>query len=217
MDKKNVLDALKKAREESKKRKFSQSFDLIVNLKNVDLKKPEQQLDFFVTLHFARGKKVRVCALVGPEMVADAKVACDKVIAQEEFDGYGKNKKLAKKLAKEFDFFIAQANLMAKVAGAFGRFLGPKGRMPNPKAGCVVAPKAPLKPLVEKLQKTVKITAKTTPIVQCLVGNESMPDEEMADNILTVYDSVMHNLPGEENNINSVFVKLTMGKPVRIK
>jgi large subunit ribosomal protein L1 len=217
MDKKEVLEVLKKAREASKKRNFSQSIELIINLKNVDLKKAEQQIDFFVTLHFFRGRKVKVCALVGPEMVADAKNVCDKIITQDEFANYAKNRKLAKKLAKEFDFFIAQANLMARVAGAFGKFLGPKGKMPNPKAGCVVAPKTPLKPLIEKLQKTVKLTAKTIPIVQCLTGNETMSDEEVADNVLTVYDSVVHHLPGEENNVKSVLIKLTMGKPVRLK
>ncbi len=217
MDKKSVLEALKKAREEGKKRNFSQSFELIINLKGLDLKKQEQQVDMFIVLPSATGKKARLCAFVGSELAADAKTAFDKVITDEEFESYSKNKKQTKRLAKEFDFFIAQANLMAKVASVFGRYLGPKGKMPNPKAGGVVAPKAPLKPVVERLQRTVKASAKTVPIVQCIIGKESLSDDELAANALAVYESVVHHLPSEERNLKSVMVKLTMGKPVRVK
>jgi len=106
---------------------------------------------------------------------------------------------------------------MAKVATTFGRVFGPKRKMPNPKAGCVVPPKASLKPLFEKLQKTVRIYAKERPILQVAVGNESMKDEEIADNIMTVYDQVIHHLPSEENNIRNLFIKLTMGAPIKVK
>lgn len=217
MDKNQFLEAIKKARTEGKKLKFSQTFDFIASLKGLDLKKAEHQLDLFITLPRSRGKKIKVCALVGPEMLVSAKADCDKAISLDDFDEYAKNKKAAKKLANEYDFFIAQANLMAKVAAAFGRYLGPKGKMPNPKAGCVVPPKAPLKPLIEKLQKTIRVSAKTTPVAQCIIGNEEMKDEELAENAAVVYDSIIHHLPNEESNVRSVFVKLTMGKPVRVK
>jgi len=121
-----------------------------------------------------------------------------------------------RKLAKGYDFFIAQANLMAKVATTFGRVLGPKGKMPNPKAGCVVPPNANLKPLVAKLQKTVRIAAKTTPMVQMAAGLEDQKEEEVSDNILTLYDQLIHHLPKERNNVRSIYLKLTMGKPQKI-
>ena len=88
--------------------------------------------------------------------------------------------------------------------------------MQNPKAGCVVPPNANLKPLCEKLQKTVRLQTKNDPIIQTMVGNEKMEDEEVIDNIMTVYDTLIHNLPSGNNNIKNVFIKLTMGKALEI-
>ncbi len=216
MEKKELLDALKKLKEETKKRKFKQSVDMVVNLKGLNLKKTEEQVDFFVTLNHSVGRKVKVAGLVGPELKDEAAKSLDFALIQEDFDKYQQNKKLAKKLAREYDFFVAQGNIMAKVAAAFGRAFGPLGKMPNPKAGLVVPPKTPLKPLYEKLQRTVHVKAKVAPIVQIAVGNEEMNEDEVVDNILVTYDNLIHHLPGEKNNIKSIYLKLTMGKPVKV-
>lgn len=200
----------------SGKRNFVQSVDLVVPLIGLDLKKPEHQVDFFIGLPHGSGKKMKVCALIGPELQPEAKSACDGMVLQEDFPNYGKNKKLTKKLVRQYDFFIGQANIMPQIASTFGRVLGPKGKMPNPKAGCIVPPKFALKPLVEKLQSIVHVTAKVVPIVQCKVGNESMSDDALAANVLVVYDQLVHVLPASEQNVKAAFVKLTMGAPVRI-
>ena len=198
------------------RRGFVQSVDLVAPLTGLDLKKPEHQVDFFLDLPGSLGKKMKVCALIGPELQPEAKSACDGMVLQEDFPNYGKNKKLTKKLVRQYDFFIGQANIMPQIAQTFGRVLGPKGKMPNPKAGCVVPPKASLKPLVDKLQSIVHVTAKTVPMVQCKVGNESMSDEALASNLVAVYDQLVHTLPGGEQNVKAAFVKLTMGTPVKI-
>ena len=216
MEKKAVLETLKKLRETQKKRNFSQSVDLIVNLKDLDLKKPEEQVDFFATLHHPTGKKKKICALVGPELMDDARASCDNAVMVDDFDKYTKDKKLVKKLAGEFDFFIAQANIMPKVAAAFGKVLGSRGKMPNPKAGCVVPPKTALKPLYEKLQSTTRISAKTSPIVQVFVGKESLKDEDLADNIIDIFMQLESKLPKGKNNISSAFVKFTMSNSERL-
>ena len=217
MDNKSVLESLNKAKENSKKRNFSQTYDLIITLKNLDLKKPTEQVDMYVTLHFDRGRKTKVCALIGPELEANAKLNCDSSVLSSDFVRYAKDKKLAKKLCEENDFFIAQANIMPQVATTFGRVLGPKGKMPNPKAGCVVPPNANLKPLVERLQKLIRLTAKTSLMIQIAVGKEGMADEQVVDNVLTIYTALIRALPGETNNIRKVFLKTTMGKPVEVK
>ncbi len=211
MNKEQVTQILKKVKKNSQKRNFTQSYDLIVNLRDIDLKKAEQSVNFFATLHYSKGKKSKVCALAGPELLSQAKNVFDFAIFVDDFDKY-QNKKEAKKLANGYDFFIAQATIMPKVATTFGRVFGPKGKMPNPKAGCVVPPNANLKPLYEKLQKTVKLQTKNDPIIQTMVGKEDMKDEEVVDNIMTVYDALIHNLPNGKNNIKNVLLKLTMGK-----
>lgn len=215
MDKEQLTEALKKAKDISNKKNFRQSVDLIINLKGIDLKKTEQQVNLFVPITNIGNKKVKVCALVGPELLSQAKDICDGAISVDDFVTYSDKKKI-KKLANEFDFFIAQATIMPKVAAAFGRVFGPKGKMPSPKAGCVVPPNANLKPLYDRLQKTLKIVTKNDPIIQCSVGKEDMKDEELIDNILTIYNAVIRALPNELHNIKSIFLKLTMGKPVKI-
>lgn len=216
MNKKEVLDALKKIKADSKQRKFKQSIDFIVNFKDLDLKKSEEQVEFFATLHHETGRKVKVCAFAAAELEEEAKKTCDTVIMQADFEAYKKDPGKAKKLAAEHDFFIAQANIMPQVAGAFGRVLGTRGKMPNPKAGLVVPPKATLAPLVKKLQTTMKISAKKMPIVQIRIGTQDQEDEIIADNVMTIYDQIIHHLPNEHHNIKNTYLKLTMGKPVKL-
>jgi len=215
MEKEELQSALQKAKDISEKRNFKQSFDVIINLKDLDLKKLEHQIDAFITLPHARGKKVKICALVGPELNEQAKQIFDSVILSDHFERY-KEKKEIKKLAKSFDYFVAQANIMPKVATVFGRVFGPRGKMPNPKSGCVVPPNANLRPLYEKLQKTIRVMTKNAPLIQCGIGMEDTNPNEIVENAVTVYNTIVHALPNEKHNIKDVYVKLTMGKPVKI-
>jgi len=210
-----VLEALKKLREVSPKRNFKQSVDLILSFKDLDLKKPDNQIDAFIVLHRDKGKKTKICAFTNKELEQKAKEVFDKVISESEFDVY-KDKKLAKKLSKGYDFFVASSNIMPKVAMVFGKFLGPRGKMPNPKAGCVITNETNLKALNDKLQKTIHLVVKQNPFFQCLVGKEDMSDEDIKENIMTIYNSLIHLLPNEKHNINKIYIKFTMGPVVEI-
>lgn len=214
MEKSEIKQILEKVRKESPKRKFLQSIDYILSLKDIDLKKIENQKEFFVILRFPP-KVMRVCTLIGPELLEQSKKTCDLAISSDNFDKYAKDKKETKKLAQEYDFFIAQANIMSKVAASFGRVLGPRGKMPNPKAGCVVPPNTNLNPLVERLKKTVKISIKKDPLFMCKVGTEKTPDDHIIDNIYTLYNAIIHNLPKEKHNIKTQYLKTTMGPAIQ--
>lgn len=170
----------------------------------------------FITLPFGRGKKTKVCALVDAQLAKQAKESCDKIILLEDFNKY-QDKKILKKLSREFDFFIGQADLMSKIATTFGKVLGIAGKMPNPKAGCIVPGNANLKLLYEKLQKTVRMQTKNEAIIKCIIGNESMKDEDVAENVLFAYNSLLHSLPQEKNNLKEALLKLTMGKPIALE
>ncbi|MFP4117494.1 MAG: 50S ribosomal protein L1 [Candidatus Woesearchaeota archaeon] len=215
MDKDTFEEAVKRLKADSKKRNFTQRIDLIVNLKNLNLKKPEDQVDFYAQLPHNTGRKRKVCALVGPELSEEAKV-CDEMVQAHEFEKFQQDKKSLKALTEKMDFFVAQANIMPKVAQVFGRVLGPRGKMPNPKAGCVVPPKGSLKPLYDRLQDMQRIFAKTQPLVQVPIGSEDMSEDEVAENAAYVYDQLLHHLTLEKNNIRSVYVKMTMSRPERI-
>ena len=216
MEDKQIIEAIKKVKQESAKRKFEQKIDAIFILKDLDLKKPDQQVDFFAALHYPIGKKMKVCAFTGLELQPESEKVCDKTITQDEFPKYAADKKLAKKLVREYDYFIAQANIMPQVAQTFGKVLGPKGKMPNPKAGCVVPPKGALKPLYDKLQITVKMQAKTQLVIYSMVGNEKQDEKEVADNIKTLHNQLIHHLPNGTDSLKAVYIKFTMGKPVKI-
>ncbi len=213
MDKASIIKALETAKNNSSGRNFSQTVDLIINLKNIDLKKPDHQIDSFHALPHGKGKKVKVCALVGPEL-AESAAAVDKAIFPDDWQKLKKNE--IKKLAQDYDFFIAQANLMPKIATVFGRVLGPRGKMPNPKAGCVVPPNANLGVLYERLQKMIRIANKKSPVLQCAVGVDGMAPEQIAENVLSVYTAALQLVPSEKNSIRNMLIKLTMGKPVPI-
>jgi large subunit ribosomal protein L1 len=216
IDKKQVLGDLKAMRESATERKFNQTVELIVNLKEINLKNPDEQVEFFMQSPNPH-KKNKICAIVGGELEAESRNVVDFTITQGELDDYKKNKAKAKKLANEYDFFIAQANIMGQIAGAVGRVFGPRGKMPNPKAGLVVPPKTSLGPLYERLQSTVKISAKKVAMIQVAVGSQSQTDEELADNIMYFYNQIEHHLPKERHNVKNVFMKFTMGSPVKLQ
>ena len=214
MKKEKVKEALKKIKESSKKRNFKQSIDLVINIKGINLKKPEEHIDTFAVLHYPKGRDTKICAFVGPELIENAKANCDLTLTVDDFSKYEGDKKKIRKLANSYDFFIAQANVMPKIAQTFGKVFGPKQKMPNPKAGCVVPPNANLAPLVDKLKKTVRLRAKTALNIQCIVGNEEQSDVEVIDNIMTVYRSLLHHLPHGDTNVRNVMIKLCMSEPV---
>lgn len=216
MDKTQIINAIVEARSKAQKRNFKQSVDFLIVCKEIDLKKNENQFDLFLMLPHGTGKKKSICALVAQELLETAKESCDEVIPSEEFQKYAQDKKLVRKLAKKHDFFIAQANIMPQVATAFGKVLGPKGKMPNPKAGCVIPPKTNIKPLYDKLQNTVKASLKTAPVIKCVVGLEDMDDNAIAENILFIFDNVVNRLPSGEANIKKMIIKLTMSPVVPI-
>ncbi len=214
MNKAQLLKSVSAAKEAAKERKFSQSYDLIINLKNINIK--SNPVNVAVVMPHTTGRSIKVCAFVAQELKAQADQFCDKTISADEFASWKGKSKEIKKLADEYDFFIAQATIMAKMAGVFGKTLGMKGKMPNPKAGQIVPPNANLEPLVKRLTKTVKLQSRKASNLQCIVGKDSMEDKNIAENIESVVKTVTKSLPAEDQNIKKVLLKLTMGKPVTL-
>ena len=205
----DLKEQLKKALNElrkDKKRNFNQTIDLIINLKKYDLKK--NPLNLFVSVpHKIKEKKI--CAFF------ETKNKDVDTITKEEFKKYSDKKEL-KKLVKKFDFFIAEASLMPKVATIFGRYLGPVGKMPSPQLGILMNPnEKTIKELKEKINSSIKIRTKEASI-KLAIGKENMKDEEVIDNILAVYDVIIKALSREKDNIKNIEIKFTMTKPQKI-
>lgn len=211
MEKQEVLNTLKELREKSPKKAFAQSVDILMNLKEMDLKKQDHKIDLYIQLPHNKGKKIRLCAFVDEQLAKQAKTLCETVILKADFDKWKRDLKSQKKLAETHDFFIAQAEVMVPVAAAFGKTLGARGKMPSPKAGCVVPGTVNLEPLVNKLQNTVRLQTKNELSIKATIGSEKMDDSQLADNALAVYNQVLPKLPQEKNNLRYVALKLTMG------
>jgi len=137
-------------------------------------------------------------------------------ITEIDFKKYSDKKKL-KNLVKKYDFFIAQAKLMPKVATVFGRVLGPAGKMPSPQMGIVLnADEKAINELKEKINTSLRIRAKE-PSIKVAVGKEDMKDEEIIENVLSIYNELLKALPRDKENIKNIELKFTMTKPIKMK
>ena len=214
MEIKQVGENIKQVRELSVKRNFDQTFDLVFNLQNLDLKKPEHKVDVGLVLKTnVKPKKHKICVIVD-HTVQGAEEIFDKVLFNDELAALKGNMEKIRKIIHGFDKFVVQANHMPLFAQVLGRYLGPMGKMPSPKLGMVITPKTPLAPLYEKLQKTVHLQTKKNLVLQVSVGSEKESDEAIAENIQAVYDQLLHALPAQKNNLKNTKLKLTMSKTV---
>ena len=207
-----VVRALGELRQNLVKRKFSQSIDLVVKLREVDLKKPENRINESISLPNPPDKPLKICVIASGDLGTRAKTAgADMLVGRSDMDNLGKDKKAARKLAQDYDFFIAEAPLMPLVGRALGSFLGPRGKMPTP-----VPPTAPIEQIVSGHRKMVRVRMREQPVLQCRVGTENMPDEKLVENIQAVFSRIEQKLERGVKNVSEILVKTTMSKPVKI-
>ena len=209
---KSILDAIKETKEKSKKRNFAQSVDLVINLQDIDPKKPEGRIQELIELPHPARKESKICVIATGEMALKGKKAgANLVIKRGDLEALMGDKKKQKELAKTYDFFIAEAPLMPLVGKSLGATLGPRGKMPTP-----VPPTANIANQIEKHQKMVLLRMRGQPVLQCHVGNENMADEEIAENIQAVVRRIEGKLKRGIKNIRSIHLKTTMGTPVKV-
>ena len=207
-----VVRALGELRQNLVKRKFSQSIDLVVKLREVDLKKPENRINESISLPNPPDKPLKICVIASGDLGTRAKTAgADMLVSRSDMENLGKDKKAARKLAQDYDFFIAEAPLMPLVGRALGSFLGPRGKMPTP-----VPPTAPIEQVVSGHRKMVRVRMREQPVLQCRVGTENMPDEKLVENIQAVFSRIEQKLDRGVKNVGEILVKTTMSKPVKI-
>jgi len=203
MEIKQALDELRKL----EKKKFDQSVDLIINLKGIDIKRDNVST---VVKMPNKIKEKKICAFL------NAPSNLVKTITKLDFSKY-KEKKDFRKLIKEYDVFIASATLMPAVATAFGKVLGPSGKMPSPQLGVIAQEnEAAIKDALDRVTKSVRVKMKEASI-KIIVGKESMKDQEIIDNIKVAYAGIVEALPTKRENVKSVMIKFTMTKPIKVE
>lgn len=206
---KAVTEALEKGK--AAERKFTQTVELAINLKNVDLTVPKNRIDEDIPLPNGRGKDPKIGVFASGEGAVQSRKIADTVITPEELEELAKDKPRAKRLANEHTFFISEAPLMTTIGKSLGTVLGPRGKMPRP-----VPPNFDATGMVTNLRTTVKVRSKASSTFHTPIGTEDMEPEKLAENGAEVLRRVQGKLEMGDQNIRSVFVKTTMGPAVRV-
>lgn len=213
LDQKTILEAVKEAKEKSKKRNFTQTVELILSLKDIDIKSSEGKIQEIIELPYFSEKQNKICVIASGELALKAKGAkADLVIERTELEALAGKKRDLRRIANEYDFFIAEAPLMPLVGKILGPVLGPRGKMPIP-----VPPTVDIASLIAKHRKTVMVRMRNQPIIQCRVGIENMKEEEITENIQTVLRTIEGKLKKGIKNIKFAYIKTSMGTPVKMK
>jgi large subunit ribosomal protein L1 len=213
LDKKTLLDAVKEAKEKSGKKKFTQTVDMILDIKEIDMKAPEGKIQEIVELPHAPAKLNKICVVASGELALKARRAnVDNVVEKDGLDALAGKKKELRKLAEAYDVFICEASLMQIVGRTLGPVLGPRGKMPIP-----VPLSVDIAAVIERNRKTIVVRMRNQPIIQCSIGTENQSDEELVDNIQAVLRVLDGKLKRGLKNVKLVFIKTSMGTPVKIK
>ncbi len=213
LDKNTLLNAVKEAKSKSGDKKFTQSVELILDIKEIDMKSPEGKIQQVIELPHVTGKPNKIIVIATGELAMNARNAkVDKVMERAELEDLAGKKKDLRKLANTYDVFLAEAPLMPLVGRTFGPVLGPRGKLPVP-----VPPTADITVLVKRHRKTVVVRMRNQPIIQCAVGTADMKEEEIVDNIQAILRMLEGKLKRGLKNIKFAFIKTSMGTPVKIK
>ncbi|HEC95258.1 MAG TPA: 50S ribosomal protein L1 [Thermoplasmatales archaeon] len=213
MPEKATVEAVKKALDASKKleRKFNETVDVVINLKDVDLNNPRNRIEEEIVLPHGRGKEAKVALFAGGELALKAKKVADLIIKPEELDDLSKDKKKLKEIANKHDFFVAEAPLMPTIGKTVGVVLGPRGKMPKP-----VPPTVDIEGLIKTLRKTVRLRSKGKKTFHTTAGTVDMQPDKIAENLDAIIKRLEEKLERGKHNIASIYVKTTMGPAERV-
>ncbi len=204
-----LAEMVKEAKDATKQRKFKQSIELIINFKDIDVKK-----GFAINEVIQIPKTsspATVCIMATGDMGQKAKQAnADAVVGTEELDKFATNKRESRKFINKYDFFLADTQVMPIVGKTLGQLLGPRGKMPTP-----VPFNAPIESFLQRFRSSIKVRTRASLSMSCKIGDESMEDADLATNAHAVLSAIEKKLPNGEKNIKRIMIKTTMGKPIK--
>lgn len=201
---------IKEAKTTDKERKFRQSVEMYVVLKDIDVKKGFA-MNETIQLPKKLSTPTTVCIMAGGDMGLKAKSAnADRVIGSDEINSLAANKREARKFINNYDFFLADTQLMTTVGKVLGQLLGPRGKMPVP-----VPFNAPIEGFLDRFRSSIRVKVKNSLSLSSKIGDESMDDADLAANAHAILSAIEKKLPNGERNIRRVIIKTSMGKPIK--
>jgi len=207
-----ILNAVKDALDKSPQRKFSESIDLAINLKNLDMNQPQNRIDEEIILPNGIGKPIKIAVFSKGETAQRAKAAgADYVFDPEEINVLGEDKARVKALAEEVNFFIAEAAYMPLIGKTLGQVLGPRGKMPIP-----LTPDKDVVQIINKSRNSIKVRSKDKMTFHISIGRREMDPAKISENVEAVINRIEHRYERGLYNVKSVYVKTTMGPSVKV-
>lgn len=212
MEHEKILESVKQALEKAPERKFAESVEIAINLKNLDMNQPTNRLDEEIILPNGLGRPIKVAVFAKGDTAQRAKAAgADYVFDPEEISVLGEDKTRAKNLAEEVNFFIAESAYMPAIGKTLGQVLGPRGKMPIP-----LTSDKDIVQVINKSKTSIKVRSKDKLTFHILVGKKDMDPVQLAQNIEAIINRIEHRYERGLYNVKSIYVKSTMGPSVKV-
>jgi len=206
-----IVQAVSRALDESPPRNFRETVDLAINLRDLDLNDPSKRIDESIVLPSGTGQETQIVVFAEGETALQAESVADQVLSGADLEELGDDSDAAKDLADETDFFVAEANQMQDIGRYLGTVLGPRGKMPTP-----LQPDDDVVDTVSRMKNTVQVRSRDRRTFHTRVGADDMSADKIADNIDVIIRRLEANLEKGPLNLDSVYVKTTMGPAVEV-
>ncbi|WP_257300111.1 50S ribosomal protein L1 [Haloarchaeobius sp. FL176] len=207
----DIVTAVSRALEDGQERNFRETVDLAINLRDLDLNDPSKRIDESVVLPSGTGQETKIVVFAEGETALRAEDVADEVFGGDGLAELGGDDDDAKDLADKIDFFIAEEDMMQDVARHLGTILGPRGKMPTP-----LGLDEDVVETVNRMKNTVQLRSRDRRTFHTRVGAEDMDADDIADNIDVIIRRLEANLEKGPLNIDSIYVKTTMGPSVEV-
>ena len=207
----DIEEAVTRALDEAPPRNFGETVDLAVNLRDLDLNDPSNRVDESIVLPAGTGQETRIVVFAEGETALRAEEVADDVLDGDDLEELGDDDDEAKDLAGETNFFIAEASMMQDIGRYLGTVLGPRGKMPTP-----LQPDDDVVETINRMKNTVQLRSRDRRTFHTRVGAADMSADEIADNIDVIVRRLEANLEKGPLNIDTVYVKTTMGPAVEV-
>jgi len=207
-----AVEGLFKFSTETKKRKFVETIELQVALKNYDPNK-DKRFSGAIRLPNIPRPKFSVCVIGDAKHVGEAKDQKVPFRSEDDLKKLNKNKKAVKQLAKAYGAFVASASLIRKIPRLVGPGLNKAGKFPS-----VLGPNENISEKVESVKASVKFALKSKKSL-CLgvpIANLGMAPRDVANNITLAVNFVVTLLPKGWQQVKRLYIKSTMGPPFRV-
>lgn len=207
-----ITEGLQAILKGKKERKFTESVELQVGLKDYDPQKDKRFAGSVRLPHIPR-PGLKIC-LIGDAKHLDIVKAQNIQVDAVDFDflkTFNKDKKLVKKWAKQYTMLLASDSLVKKIPTVLGPILNRIGMFPQ-----VVTHNEDLRTKVDDSRASIKFQLKKVTCLAVAIGNEKMTEEELRQNISMGVNFLASLLKKGWHNLKSVHIKTTMGKPFKL-